>query len=62
MTRGAVALTHRSIEALRPGEVPYRISDQRCIDGPRGAKRDQDVGLFVVRVRCDEYRSGASLM
>ena len=31
LTRGAVALTHRSIEALRPGEVPYRISDQRCI-------------------------------
>jgi integrase len=31
LTRGAVSLTHRSIEALRPGEVPYRVSDQRCI-------------------------------
>jgi integrase len=31
LTRGAVSLTHRSIEALRPAEAPYRISDQRCI-------------------------------
>ena len=31
LTRGAVSLTHRSIEALRPAEVPYRISDQRCV-------------------------------
>jgi integrase len=31
LTRGTVALTHRSIEALRPSEAPYRISDQRCI-------------------------------
>jgi integrase len=31
LTRGTVALTHRSIEALRPGEAPYRVSDQRCI-------------------------------
>jgi integrase len=23
-------LTHRSIEALRPAEAPYRVSDQRC--------------------------------
>jgi integrase len=31
LTRGTVSLTHRSIEALRPAEAPYRISDQRCI-------------------------------
>ena len=31
LTRSSVALTHRSIEALRPGEVPYRVPDQRCI-------------------------------
>jgi integrase len=31
LTRGAVSLTHRSIEALRPAEAPYRVSDQRCI-------------------------------
>ena len=28
---GAVLLTHRSIEALRPAQAPYRVSDQRCI-------------------------------
>jgi hypothetical protein len=31
LTRGAVSLTHRAIEALRRAEVPYRISDQRCV-------------------------------
>src|SRR5271157_5395444 len=31
LTRGKVSLTHRSIEALRPTEAPYRVSDQRCI-------------------------------
>src|SRR5687768_8824698 len=31
LTRGTAAFTHRSIEALRPSESPYRISDQRCI-------------------------------
>src|SRR5262249_48206396 len=31
LTRGTVSLTHRSIEALRPGETPYRVPDQRCI-------------------------------
>src|SRR5271155_1717348 len=31
LTRGAVSLTHRSIEALRPAEAPYRVSDQRCV-------------------------------
>src|SRR5262244_225048 len=31
LTRGTVSLTHRSIEALRPEETPYRVSDQRCI-------------------------------
>src|SRR5579885_773028 len=31
LTRGTVSLTHRSIEALRPAEAPYRVSDQRCI-------------------------------
>jgi integrase len=31
LARSAVALTHRSIEALRPAEVPYRVPDQRCI-------------------------------
>ena len=30
LTRGAQLLTHRSIEALRPAEAPYRVSDQRC--------------------------------
>lgn len=31
LTRGIVSLTLRSIEALRPAEAPYRVSDQRCI-------------------------------
>ena len=31
LTRGAVSLTHRAIEALRPAEAPYRVSDQRCV-------------------------------
>jgi integrase len=31
VTRGAVSLTHRSIEALRPAATPYRVPDQRCI-------------------------------
>jgi integrase len=31
LTRSNVSLTHRSIEALRPAEAPYRVSDQRCI-------------------------------
>jgi len=31
LTRGAASLTHRSIEALRPAEEPYRVPDQRCI-------------------------------
>ena len=31
LTRGNASLTHRSIEAMRPAEVPYRITDQRCI-------------------------------
>jgi hypothetical protein len=31
LTRGATSLTQRSIEALRPAETAYRISDQRCI-------------------------------
>ena len=31
LTRGKVSLTHRSIEALRPTDAPYRVSDQRCI-------------------------------
>jgi integrase len=30
LTRGAQLLTHRSIEALRPAETPYRVPDQRC--------------------------------
>ena len=30
LTRGAQMLTHRSIEALRPSEAPYRVPDQRC--------------------------------
>jgi integrase len=30
LTRGTQMLTHRSIEALRPAEAPYRVSDQRC--------------------------------
>ena len=29
LTRGAQLLTHRSIEALRPAEAPYRVTDQR---------------------------------
>lgn len=31
LTRGTVSLTQRSIDALRPSEAPYRVSDQRCI-------------------------------
>lgn len=31
LTRGAVSLTHRAIEAMRPTQEPYRVSDQRCI-------------------------------
>ena len=31
LTRKPVSHTHRSIEALRPSEVPYRVPDQRCI-------------------------------
>ena len=31
LTRAAVSLTHRSIEALRRSEAPYRVPDQRCI-------------------------------
>ena len=31
LTRGAIFLTQRSIDALRPAEAAYRISDQRCI-------------------------------
>ena len=31
VTRGAAALTHRSVEVLRPAEAPYRVRDQRCI-------------------------------
>jgi integrase len=30
LTREAQMLTHRSIEALRPAEAPYRVPDQRC--------------------------------
>src|ERR1700733_13121614 len=30
LTRGAQLLTHRTIEALRPAEAPYRVPDQRC--------------------------------
>ena len=30
LTRGAQLLTHRTIETLRPAEVPYRVPDQRC--------------------------------
>jgi integrase len=30
LTRGAQLLTHRSIEALRAAEAPYRVTDQRC--------------------------------
>jgi Arm domain-containing DNA-binding protein/integrase-like protein len=31
LTRGAISFTQRSIDALRPAEAAYRISDQRCI-------------------------------
>lgn len=31
LTRGTISLTHRLIEALRPAEAPFRVSDQRCI-------------------------------
>jgi integrase len=30
LTRQSVSLTQRTIEALRPSETPYRVSDQRC--------------------------------
>ena len=31
LTREAISLTIRTIEALRPAQVPYRVPDQRCI-------------------------------
>src|ERR1700678_1399935 len=31
LTRGGCSFPPRSIEALRPAEVPYRVSDQRCV-------------------------------
>lgn len=31
LTQGTISLTQRSIDALRPSEVPYRVSDQRCV-------------------------------
>lgn len=31
LTRAPISLTHRSIEALRPFDAPYRVPDQRCI-------------------------------
>jgi integrase len=31
LTRGAIFLTQRSIDALRPAEEAYRVPDQRCI-------------------------------
>ena len=30
LTRGALLLTHRTIETLRPAEAPYRVTDTRC--------------------------------
>jgi integrase len=30
LTRGMLLLTHRSIEAMCPADVPYRVKDQRC--------------------------------
>jgi integrase len=30
LTRSAQLLTHRTIEALRPADAPYRVPDQRC--------------------------------
>src|SRR5437868_4205556 len=30
-TRDTISLTHRSIEALRPMDAPYRITDLRCL-------------------------------
>jgi hypothetical protein len=30
LSRGSQLLTHRSIEAMRPAQAPYRVSDQRC--------------------------------
>jgi len=43
LTRGAQLLTHRTIEALRAAEAPYRVPDQRCKGlavrvAPSGAK------------------------
>jgi integrase len=43
LTRGTVSLTHRAIDALRPAEAAYRVSDQRCIGlavrvAPSGSK------------------------
>lgn len=29
--RGTISLTQRSIDALKPADAPYRVSDQRCI-------------------------------
>ena len=30
LTKPAVALTHRAIEAMKPGSAPYRVPDSRC--------------------------------
>jgi integrase len=31
LTRDAMSLTSRTIEALRPAQAPYRVPDQRCV-------------------------------
>ena len=66
-TRPAVSLTHRSIEALRPSETPYRVPDQRCIGlavrvASSGVKTwDLAFRILAAQARCGVYRSGAWL-
>jgi len=52
LTRGTVSLTHRSIDALRPAETPYRVSDQRCIGlAVRGAPSGVKTWDLAYRIR-----------
>ena len=67
LTRGAVSLTHRSIETLRPAESPYRVSDRRCIGlavrvAPSGLKTWIWPIGYAAQGRRDGCHSGAWAM
>ena len=58
-TREAIALTQRSIDALRPAEAAYRVPDQRCIGlavrvAPSGIK------TWDLAYRIREFRKDAT--